>query len=168
MKKKLRKLITIIDIILLIICMTIIFWFSSETASKSLETTNKVTTKTVETITDKDSSKKKDKKEIDDFIEDNLKLIRKTAHLIEYCALGFLIVNVFKDYKKITIKICGISLLCAFLYACTDEIHQMFIPERTALIGDIIVDSLGSLLGIIIFYMIYKFINKYVNRQSST
>lgn len=165
MKQNIRRVINIIDIILLLSCMTIIFFFSSEDAVKSLETTNKVTTKAVETITDKDSSKKEDKKQIDNFIEENLKIIRKGAHFLEYTILGFLMINALKDYKKVGLKLVLISFAFSFLYACTDEIHQAFVPNRTALIGDVLVDSLGSFLGVFTFFLIYKIYLKFDKKQ---
>ena len=168
MKEKLRKTINIIDILLLLTCMITIFYFSSENATKSLETTNKVTTKAYETVTDKDSSIKEDKKEIDDFIEDNLKFIRKSAHFIEYMLLGFLMFNVLKDYRKVTVKLALASLLLSFLYSCSDEIHQMFVPNRTALLVDVFIDSLGSFLGVLIFFLAYNLINFIKIRQKTT
>ncbi len=168
MRLSLRKIINIIDILLLILCMMTIFYLSSENAVKSLETTNKVTTKAYETVTDKNASIKEDKKEIDNFIENNLKLIRKSAHFLEYMLLGFLMFNVLKDYRKVSVKLGLISLFLSFLYSCSDEIHQMFIPNRTALLVDVLIDSLGSLLGVFIFFGLYNFIIFIKNRQNTT
>ena len=38
-----------------------------------------------------------------------------------------------------------------FLYALSDEIHQIFVPTRTFQIQDLIVDALGALLGLYLF-----------------
>ena len=43
-----------------------------------------------------------------------------------------------------------ISFLIGFIYACNDEIYQSFIPGRAAMIGDIIIDTLGTLSGVLI------------------
>ena len=44
-----------------------------------------------------------------------------------------------------------ITLVFCFLYAITDEIHQMFVPGRAAMIRDVIIDSCGALCSISIF-----------------
>jgi VanZ family protein len=42
------------------------------------------------------------------------------------------------------------------LYACTDEIHQIFIPGRTARIKDIFIDTAGGSAGLLLGYFINK------------
>lgn len=73
-------------------------------------------------------------------------IVRKCAHIGEYFILGILVYNMFKyhDVKNIVI----ISILICIIYACTDEIHQLFISDRTGKLIDVFIDSLGSILGI--------------------
>ncbi len=47
--------------------------------------------------------------------------------------------------------ILGIAL--ASLYGISDEIHQIFVPDRVADIYDVIADILGSMIGV----MLYQF-----------
>lgn len=47
-----------------------------------------------------------------------------------------------------------ISLLVGQIYAITDEIHQSFIPGRTASARDVCIDTCGVFLGIIIVLII--------------
>ena len=47
-----------------------------------------------------------------------------------------------------------ISLLVGLIYAVSDEIHQSFIPGRTASIRDVCIDTSGVFLGIIIVLII--------------
>lgn len=82
--------------------------------------------------------------------------IRKLAHITEYLILGILTYNVYKNYNK---SIC-ISILICFLYAISDEIHQIFIPGRSGQITDILIDTIGALLGIILITNINKKSNK--------
>ena len=42
-------------------------------------------------------------------------------------------------------KKVGISTLIGFIYSCTDEIHQLFISERSGSIIDVFIDTLGTL-----------------------
>ena len=81
-------------------------------------------------------------------------IIRKSAHLFEYIVLGILSINCLKDYK--TNKYVFISIIFCIVYACTDELHQLFIPGRSGNIVDIIIDTLGSIIGITLYNFIYK------------
>ncbi len=44
------------------------------------------------------------------------------------------------------------------LYACTDEIHQVFIAERSGQIKDEVIDTSGSAIGITGFCHIDKIV----------
>lgn len=81
-------------------------------------------------------------------------IIRKLAHLTEYAILGILMINCLKDYK--IRKYLLISVILCFLYACTDEFHQTFIPGRSGNIIDVMIDTTGSFIGIIMYYLIFK------------
>lgn len=81
-------------------------------------------------------------------------IVRKLAHITEYFILGILTYNMLKDYKIENIFI--ISFLSCVFYACTDEIHQMFIPGRSGNIIDVLIDSFGSIIGCIFYKKIKK------------
>ncbi len=79
-------------------------------------------------------------------------IIRKGAHFTEYMILYALMVNVMKDglsFKKSLI----FSLVGTFLYACSDEIHQYFVPGRACLFTDVLIDTSGALLGMMIIFL---------------
>ena len=40
-------------------------------------------------------------------------------------------------------------------YAALDEIHQLFVPNRSGQVRDVLIDSVGILIGIILFRTIY-------------
>ena len=42
------------------------------------------------------------------------------------------------------------------LYACTDEIHQLFIQGRAGQLKDVLIDTIGSLTGIYIYKVVKK------------
>ena len=79
-------------------------------------------------------------------------IVRKTAHFTEYLILYFITVN-FLKYNFQTQYFKVYSLLFVFLYACSDEIHQYFVPGRAMAFRDVLIDTLGGLAG----YLIYKF-----------
>lgn len=82
--------------------------------------------------------------------------VRKASHFIEYLILYILIFNAV--YKKHEIKrALLISLILVFVYACMDEVHQLFIPGRSSRIRDIIIDTTGGFAGLLLsFYYSYK------------
>ena len=87
--------------------------------------------------------------------------VRKLAHFSEYLILGMLAFNVLRQH---TIKINAaenaapklmVPLLSwgfCIIYAAGDEFHQLFVPGRACLIGDVFVDSAGALLGILLLW----------------
>lgn len=76
-------------------------------------------------------------------------VVRKTAHVSEYCILYLLSINLLKNY--LTIKNSRIySLIIVFSYACSDEIHQYFVPGRSMAFTDIMIDFFGGIVGFVI------------------
>lgn len=79
-------------------------------------------------------------------------IIRKLAHFTEYLILGILISNTInKTHKKYLL-----ALIICFLYAVSDEIHQIYVPGRSCQITDMIIDTTGSLTGIFLYKLIIK------------
>ena len=54
----------------------------------------------------------------------------------------------------------AMSILFSFLYACTDELHQIFVPGRSAQFRDILIDTLGASFGATITYLTIKLFAK--------
>ena len=70
-------------------------------------------------------------------------VLRKAAHIVEYGVLGALLVRALGR---------GLPALAAGVaYACTDEIHQHFVPGRHGAPVDVLFDAAGVLLGILLF-----------------
>jgi VanZ family protein len=92
------------------------------------------------------------------FAEDMLTtLVRKSAHIFLYFVLGILLFNVLRSYKLKAKKLIGYSILFAGLYAVTDEIHQSFVPGRSAELRDVVIDTIGAALGVFVICYILKF-----------
>ncbi|WP_027088481.1 VanZ family protein [Thomasclavelia saccharogumia] len=86
-------------------------------------------------------------------------LIRKTAHMSEYALLLFFIYYGFK--KTITYQYTLLlSLLITFLYACSDEFHQLFIPGRSGQFVDVLIDTAGGAFMLLIIYLWQKKANR--------
>lgn len=76
-------------------------------------------------------------------------IVRKAAHCTEYFILYMLVYNALIDDTTIR-KAYALALLVVFLYACTDEYHQSFVPGRGPSFRDVLVDSSGGLLALIV------------------
>jgi VanZ family protein len=83
-------------------------------------------------------------------------IIRKCAHFMEYMILGLLTFNVLRFYYNIK-QVSIITIICIFLYAASDEIHQLFVPGREGAIRDVFIDTSGGIVLVGIRLMIiYK------------
>ena len=97
-------------------------------------------------------------------------VVRKTAHFIEYAVLCGLLCGAFgvrpgrdtgtgstgnpgsdRAYLKRTdVRIVSAFIISA-LYAVSDELHQLFVPGRSAMLKDVLIDAGGAAAaGIII------------------
>lgn len=74
--------------------------------------------------------------------------VRKAAHIGAYFVLGILLFNLLKEYDLGVRKMMFISIAIAMLYACTDELHQMFVPGRSGEIRDVLIDTAGAAAGV--------------------
>ena len=92
-------------------------------------------------------------------------IVRKCAHFFEYFILAILTLNVCKNYAAISKKQLIITILFCFLYAISDEFHQSFIPDRTPLVGDVLIDSCGVIVGIGVVIILLKIVKKIKDKQ---
>ena len=94
-------------------------------------------------------------------------LVRKTAHFTEYAILGALFYLNLIQFPKLNshIKKLLLPILFSFLYAITDELHQVFVPGRSAQFRDVLIDTLGASFGAIITYLIVKLFTKIKTRS---
>lgn len=74
-------------------------------------------------------------------------VIKKSGHIFVYAVLFFLIYRALVYNKLTTIQGTIICLLISCTYALSDELHQSFIPGRTASLRDVLFDCLGMMLA---------------------
>ena len=77
-------------------------------------------------------------------------VVRKAAHFSEYVLLGACLTAFFHALHRAKprwLKGLVALLICA-LYACTDEVHQMFVDSRGPAFTDVLIDTAGALAGI--------------------
>ena len=78
-------------------------------------------------------------------------IVRKCAHMFSYCILAVLLfMSVYEDNIK---KAIIIAFLGTFLYACSDEFHQLFIPGRSGQFKDVLIDTSGALIMLMIIFL---------------
>ena len=61
--------------------------------------------------------------------------------------------NLKREYVKYLI-----SLIIAFLYACSDEYHQTFVRDRGGQFRDVLIDTFGGILACLIVVLVKKII----------
>lgn len=141
MKKKIIKWIAVI------LWMGIIFYFSNADSLSSTTQSRRLFSKTriVEIY--------KEKKHVD--TETALKnvdrIIRKTAHVIEYFVLAILLCIALSEYSISINKILLITFIICFIYSCSDEAHQLLVSGRSAEFRDILIDSIGISIGLLCY-----------------
>lgn len=71
-------------------------------------------------------------------------VVRKLGHFSEYFVLGVLIARALRDERGWQLHHALLAVALAGSYAVTDELHQRFVPGRTAAAGDVVIDTLGA------------------------
>jgi VanZ family protein len=102
-------------------------------------------------------------------IDDIHHVIRKCAHLTEYAILALLVWRALNQTKNNLPawswpKVGG-TLLVVFLYASTDEIHQLFVPTRTGQFSDVMIDTTGAAIGMLALWLFQHFKKRFWPRQ---
>ncbi|MBR3765385.1 MAG: VanZ family protein [Clostridia bacterium] len=93
------------------------------------------------------------------------KLVRKTAHFLEFAALGFFLRMLAGAYglRRAT-RLCW---LAGTLYACTDELHQLFVAGRAGMWQDVLLDAGGVLAGITFAYALLVAVGRVRSRLAA-
>lgn len=143
-----KKIITIrvIIIILIILWMGMVFGFSSQNSDES----SSLSLKVAKWFTDDT--------QMQHILEP---YIRKTAHFLEYGLGGILFFSLFLTFKikdKNKIIFSGLS---GFVYAITDELHQLFVSGRSGKLADVCIDTLGVITGILCLKLVIKIYYKF-------
>lgn len=74
-------------------------------------------------------------------------IIRKLAHFSEYAVLGVCMAICVKAFDKPNYFTVILTLTSCFLYACSDEFHQYFVPGRSMQFTDAMIDTAGAATG---------------------
>lgn len=156
--KSLKKIVLKISIWIPVILMgLVIFGFSGQNGEQSGGLSSKIASIIV------DSADKAGIIDIDEagkqILIDKMQYpIRKCAHMTEYAIFAVLtfIALYYDDIRKRMTYI--LAVIIAFLFACTDEFHQLFVPGRSGQFTDVCIDTIGACIGMLIIFLIRKII----------
>jgi VanZ family protein len=141
----------VILFILIIFMMVLIFKFSSSNGEDSTKQSMGLIGKTIGVIAEI----------INPDITEEEKLVlyekyhvpvRKLAHISEYFILCLLVCMFLCTYNISYKKIIVYSFIFCFLYACSDEVHQLYVPGRSGNIKDVFIDSIGISFVLVVYY----------------
>jgi VanZ family protein len=84
-------------------------------------------------------------------LTDKLQLpVRKCAHMTEYGVLALLLFNMLCAFGAKGKRRFALALMLVFLYASTDEIHQLYVPGRSGQFTDVLIDTAGGLVMLLL------------------
>lgn len=79
--------------------------------------------------------------------------------------LGFL-ASLAVGKRKLLSAGTFITLGFGFLYACSDELHQYFVPGRSCQFKDVLIDTFGVITGIMLSMVIIRIYDILKNKFS--
>ncbi|MEK4027732.1 MULTISPECIES: VanZ family protein [Bacillaceae] len=81
------------------------------------------------------------------------RFFKESLHLIEFAILYSLIVNAFLAHGRFTSTVHLAAALIACFYGFIDEIHQAFVPSRSATV----IDAVKDVTGVLVCFFIVQF-----------
>lgn len=80
--------------------------------------------------------------------------VRKLAHMTEFAFFAMVALTTVEAMKA---RRPGLrAMLLTALLASTDELHQLFVPGRNAMLADVLIDCLGGALGVEVLLLIRR------------
>ena len=140
---------------LVILCLCTIFLFSHQIGKTSESISDRFTIKIID-IYSRISGKEFSASRRKELVKDLRKVVRKSAHFTIYFLLGIFVYGTLKNYR---VKHAVLfAILFCFLYACSDEVHQLFVANRTGRVFDVLIDTFGASVGIGLVFLFKKLI----------
>lgn len=143
--------------ILTILCMGTIFYFSSQVATDSDKTSSTFIVSVLQLV---DVGNLISDEELVEVATDINHIVRKGAHFSIYALLGMLVFLLILEYKVRFINGLFCSTVISLLYACSDEIHQSFVPGRSGQLSDVMLDTAGAFCGAVLALLIVVFVRR--------
>ena len=140
---------------LAIIWMLVIFVFSAQKSEESTKLSNGAGRYVVTTVNEV-MDKGWDEEKVEEYALAIDHPVRKLAHATEYAILALLWFGALGSKLQ--------AVVIAFLYACTDEFHQLFVPGRAGLFTDVLIDTSGAAVAMLVVWFVCR-VNKAFNKH---
>lgn len=140
---------------LAIIWMLVIFVFSAQKSEESTKLSNGAGRYVVTTVNEV-MDKGWDEETVEEYALAIDHPVRKLAHATEYAILALLWFGALGSKPQ--------AVVIAFLSACTDEFHQLFVPGRAGLFTDVLIDTSGAAAVMLVVWLVCR-INKAFNKH---
>lgn len=160
-KENTRK---ILWLVLAVIWMLLIFWFSHQKASASSEISGSLTWRLAECVNHVLHLDWKEATLLQYAVEWEHP-VRKAAHMTEYAVFSWILLGNSMQYPKLKGKEYCLAEAGAVLYAASDEFHQLFIEGRSGQVSDVCIDGIGALLGLLLACAVLTLIYKIRKRK---
>lgn len=93
------------------------------------------------------------------------RFVRKGAHMTEFAILALLLYGWLCRWQLSRLRRAAAATILAVLYACSDEVHQLFVAGRAGRFSDVLIDSAGVVLGMTVFLLILKLAERLRRRR---
>lgn len=135
--------------------MALIFFFSSQNGIASGQTSNGFIKHLAELFVRSFRSLSPEEKF--EYAERFQAVVRSLAHFSLYALFGFSVSVTGLSFGLKRFKVYAAEALFCLLYAVSDEIHQHFVPGRSAELTDVVIDTAGAVVGIAAFVIVCRF-----------
>lgn len=142
----------VIKLLLIVVWMGLIFAFSSDVGDISTKKSDGVIIKTVEFFLGRTLGDLEREKWTGYLVVP----VRKGAHFFIYFILGILMISFCQEFGPVHKKMVLLAVFLSFLYACSDETHQLFVLGRSGQFCDVVLDTIGSFVGILGYQFIHN------------
>ena len=154
----------ILFIILTIVCMTAIFFFSSQDATRSSNTSGKVIRLILRIFMNDFSELSASAQKV--LVHKAQFIVRKLAHFSIYTTFGFML-SMALGRRRFLTRQTLLALIAGAVYAASDELHQALVPGRSCELRDVMIDTSGVLTGIVISMIIFFIFRIHKKRKGS-
>lgn len=134
-------------LVLTAVWMFVIFQFSANPVEESLQTSDRLVKQIIRIFVPDFNGLSPERQES---IAHTLSMVvRKGAHMTEYAVLTVLLFTALSQWHLPLERFrrAAIAWGGATLYAVTDELHQRFVPGRSGVPTDVLIDSIGAIIG---------------------
>lgn len=87
----------------------------------------------------------------------------KVGHFVGYALLGL---TLFRGFSLSGLVNEFYPTIASFLYACSDELHQNFVAERSGSISDVLLDTSAAFAAVILFIYLSQIIKMVFHKEN--